>query len=173
MRETAFSIPPFRGSRSNSRNIARMSDSSVYCPHCAKRFVVDNSSPATDRRCPDCHRTCLGGEPDSAVLSESNVDPQSVPASEIDRLMPPRFLVDDPDFIDYRQGSASAGRVFLPDGEGGVHSIDSHVVRIEHQGRTIELTALPPAARRRRRIIINTVVIVLALAILILVFRWF
>lgn len=91
---------------------------------------------------------------------------------EIERLLPPRFLANDPDFVDRRVTGQTSGRVLLPDAAGGVQAVDDSTVRIEHQGRKIELVRLSPEEKRKRQLIINVVAILAGLAFLVLVFRW-
>ena len=76
----------------------------------------------------------------------------------IDHLLPPTFDVIDPTRIG-RLGSSD--QVILPDGTGGLTSVDQRVVTIVHQGQEYQLVAMTPEQKRRRKLIHNIIALLI------------
>ena len=122
--------------------------------------------------CPNCGREFVIGPFVEGIVAGNGSNEKSTPdvRSSVEHLLPPRFLVADPDFVDRRIQKGSSQFVLLPDGKGGVKSIDENIIRIEHRGRTVELVALPPAEKRKRQRIVNLVFIAIGILFLIVFF---
>ena len=95
-------------------------------------------------------------------------------AALVDRRLPPRFTVDDPDEEEwqYKPNLPAIGEyeVILPDGDGGYQRIDSRVVHVERNGEILELKAPTKESRAFNRMIQNVFSIGLGILILILAF---
>lgn len=86
-------------------------------------------------------------------------------------LLPPKFHSSDPSMI--RQRTAHDDPfVLLPTGDGGYQRVNTAVVRIEHDGKTILLAAPDPKRLRRRRMAVNLITILICIVILFFAFRW-
>lgn len=149
-----------------------MAHSSVVCPHCTTKFVLTDSSAQQSTTCSNCRRKFLIQIDVEGADVEQGLDEKSLPSahSSVEQLLPPQFLVADPEFVDHRIQTENRQFVLLPDGKGGVKSIDENIIRIEHRGRTVELVALPPAEKRRRQRIINFVFMAIGIVVLIILF---
>ena len=140
-----------------------MSDKREVCPSCS--IELPKSVPGSElTSCPGCQHPLItvAGKPAvareenetdmaDAIVDEVATDDQK--RTELRRKLPPKFLVDDPDF----QGYQDQEKVLLPDGKGGITSVKRNVVKVQHKGQTIELIALTPQQRRRRQLIWNCV----------------
>ena len=106
----------------------------------------------------------------SAVGKQKNV----ADAAWIDRRLPPKFTVEDPDGDEYQTQSnlptVAEHEVILPDGEGGYNRVDSRVVRVERNGEILELKAPTKESRAFNRMIQNLFSIGLGILILLLAF---
>ena len=95
-------------------------------------------------------------------------------AARIDRRLPPKFTVEDPDGDEYQTQSnlptVAEHEVILPDGEGGYNCVDSRVVRVERNGEILELKAPTKESRAFNRMIQNLFSIGLGILILLLAF---
>jgi hypothetical protein len=162
------------------------------CPICLKPFQVASTDLGKMVECPSCfERVSI---PDSIAMGESTLNelpelagreeaidqfsqtsnPEEIAdeRSETRKLLPPMFLVDDPD--DRRFENNSTGNlIILPDGQGGVRTIDDRIVHIDFGGQSFPLRSLPQASRRRRRFITNMIAVTLCLLFLILAFYYF
>jgi len=107
---------------------------------------------------------------DSDAASVEAAEPE---APSIEDLLPKKFLADDPDFADRSLGRSGARNVLLPDGRGGLKSVDGRIVKIEHKGETIELIALPEHERIKRQRIINFASIFIGVIFFVLFFWLF
>lgn len=105
---------------------------------------------------------------DSSNVTSEHSQPETPP---VESRLPEKFLADDPDFFDRRVGRSGSRRVLIPDGRGGMQSVDELIVKVEHQGEMIELVALPAHERRRRQRIVNFVSVVIG-ALFMLIFFW-
>ena len=92
----------------------------------------------------------------------------------IDRRLPPKFTVEDPDGDEYQTQSnlptVAEHEVILPDGEGGYNCVDSRVVRVERNGEILELRAPTKESRAFNRMIQSLFSIGLGILILLLAF---
>ena len=153
-----------------------MNKNEILCSLCGSNMenVVKVAQPNVALKCFKCLAK-VGNveatvEGDSATETEAETKPPVKDTLDPNELLPKKFLADDPEFVDHRMRPGGLGaRVLLPDGKGGVNSVDRNVVRIEHRGKLIDLQALPPEQRRRRQIVVNLVSIVIG-AIFILLF---
>ena len=115
------------------------------------------------------------------ILSDSNIDvcpgcehefasrQDTVAAAEheeLAKLLPPKFLIYDPDFDTNMDGD----HVFLPDGKGGITSVKRNVVKVKHKGQTVELIALSAEKKRQWQLIWNFIWIFAGILFLALVF---
>jgi hypothetical protein len=162
------------------------------CPICAKPFQVASADLGKVVECPSCLEQV--STPDSIATEESNAnDPAELVGREETnnqrtqtsnsgetaderietlKLLPPKFLVDDPD--DRRlENKSTRNLVTLPNGQGGVRTIDDRIVHIDFGGQRVTLHALPRAIRHRRRFITNMITVALCLLLLILAFYFF
>ncbi len=162
----------------------------TYCRECSQEIELTESSIQADAICDSCsHRLDLnanrtvgnddngtnGGNDASSSVDDSSADPESLAAAKLAEALeklPPKFLADDPEFIDRRINAKRDNRVLLPDGGGGLQSVDNNIVRIEHKGKTYELTMLSPEQRRKRQRLVNAVSIALAAIFLVVFFLW-
>ena len=98
-----------------------------------------------------------------AEVAEPTVPP-------IESFLPNKFLADDPNFIDRSVERSGTRKVLIPDGRGGMQSVDERIVKIEHKGEIIELIALPEHERQKRQRIINFVSIAIGVLFFVLFF---
>ena len=89
----------------------------------------------------------------------------------LDRL-PPKFLADDPELVHHSHSRKGQQKILLPDGSGGVQSVENNIVRIEHKGQIVELIALSPQQRQKRQRLTNFIAVLLGALFLILFFLW-
>ncbi len=101
---------------------------------------------------------------------ENGENPEGEPDDEMVSRLPGKFLADDPGYVDRSVNSKTSDKVLLPDGKGGVTSVSKNIVKIEHQGQTIELIALSPEEKRKRQFWINLVSILLGVCLVVLFF---
>ncbi len=118
---------------------------------------------APDRVEQDPFRTLEEATETSAQQSVAQLLPS------IDHLLPPKFLVDDPEQLAVAVTKTNH-KILLPDGKGGVSRIDDRVVRIQHGQEKVTLLTLTPQQKARRRFIVNLVTILLAIACMALAF---
>ena len=139
------------------------SDKPIVCESC--EFLDSNDSGIGDET--ENEETDVVDEgPDEAEMERVRLE------SVLSKL-PRKFLADDPDFVDHRVSRNQHEKVLLPDGGGGVQSVDGNIVRIKHKGQMIELVALSPEQRQKRQRLVNLVSIVLGAVFLLLFFLWF
>ena len=153
----------------------------LTCPHCQLIVQFDQEFSEHDGAnvaCPKCDeiidiRAVLKESLNANLEHEESGDGDSdADEGKAEIFLPPKFLADDPDFVDHSVSGQRSSRVLLPDGAGGVSAVDSNIVRIEHRGQTVELKALSPEKKRFRQRWINIVSILLGAAFLWMFFRW-
>ncbi len=146
-----------------------MAHSSVVCSHCAIEFVSTDPSAQQSITCPNCLSEFLIHPVFEGSVAGNGQDGKSTPGMRpsVEHLLPPLFLVADPDFVAHRIQKGSSQFILLPDGKGGVKSINENIIRIEHRGRTVELVALPAGEKRKRQRIVNFVFIAIGILFLI------
>ena len=140
-------------------------DAIESCPNCEQ--PLENQSVVELTNCPQCgHELAIAAEIVQVNVVE-DVDYQEqekLKRNRVEKMLPPKFLVEDPDF----QGLDRGENVFLPDGKGGITSVKRNVVKVQHKGKTVELVALSPEKRRRQQLIWNCVWIFLGVFVLLL-----
>ena len=135
----------------------------------AAKQASENSSrpPEKPTQAPPVTSVLVESESDTP---ESQTEKSDNETSEIDLLLPPRFDVDDPEMISVRSGRSASSKVVLPDGKGGVTTVDQRIVTIEHHGQQYDLIALPAHVLRRKRIIQNVISVLIGAIVLAIVF---
>ena len=105
-------------------------------------------------------------QPDERAGTEGEV-PSGGP---VELPLPKKFLADDPGFVDRSVSGRSERKVLIPDGKGGLKSVDQQVVRIQHRGETVELVAMSEEDRLKRQRLINVLAILFGIVFLLLFF---
>ena len=153
----------------------------IDCPACSKAIKLHDGAILEELVCESCGHNLETtsksekGQNENAASSVVSPDETALVQAKIKQaidMLPPQFLADDPDFVDYRVKSGHQQRILLPDSGGGVQSVDGNIVRIQHKGQTYELVALSPDQRRKRQQLINIVSIAVGAIFLFLFFRW-
>ena len=113
-------------------------------------------------------------EDEVVANSEARQEKTVADPAWIDRRLPPKFTVEDPDGDEYQTQSnlptVAEHEVILPDGEGGYNCVDSRVVRVERNGEILELKAPTKESRAFNRMIQNLFSIGVGILILLLAF---
>lgn len=163
----------------------------IHCPNCSTELSqgTDASEAVT---CSHCQFVFLVAastvNPDPVAEAESDSEPEKEPESDqaqpepkqpiivdvdearerrakLSALLPPKFLIADPDF----EGGGSE-TVMIPDGKGGIASVKRNVVKVQHKGKTVELITLTPEERRRRQAFWNCIWVIAGVLFFWLVF---
>ena len=111
--------------------------------------------------------------PSAAEQVEAHFAKPSVNVALIERRLPPRFTVEDPEedaAIRSDVPTAKEHEVILPDGEGGYTRVDSRVVHVERDGEILQLKAPTKESRAFNRMVQNVFSIGLGILILVLAF---
>ena len=152
------------------------------CPTCAGAFQVLPSMMHQWVACPHCHSRLQIVPPDHSPNESPALSPQATSTStstseatpnigldpELEKLLPPKFLVPG----SHRQSvkSLSETDVFLPDAHGGFKKLDTSVRQISFGGQTVSITSLSPSSKRLRRTIRSIILFTLCGIILLVAF---
>lgn len=142
---------------------------SVSCPECHAASEFD--AQIGKYVCVECEVEFVEGSTNPVDESDKIESvPEKADGDAYVSKLPPKFLADDPDFVDFSLGGRHNQKILLPDGSGGVTSVQQNIVKIQHKGKTIELVALSPDEKRKRQLWINTASIGLGILLMVLFF---